>query len=211
MQTFLVIALGIVAIIIIGVQIAIRLQPTAKQAISLNGAELSVKLQHLDELRHLLAAGKKIQAIKLYREETGANLQVAKRAVDHIEEQFKLEHRQAQLSTEQVDGGEMEEVLRLIQAGQKINAIKAYREITGTGLKEAKEAVDRMATGANEPLPQTPSVQSRPDLVDPEKLQRLIREGHKIEAIKYLREQRGIGLREAKDATDWLEANMRSQ
>jgi ribosomal protein L7/L12 len=60
-------------------------------------------------------------------------------------------------------------------------------------------------------LPQEQPAQRDSDLVDPEKLQRLIREGHKIEAIKYFRQQRGVGLKEAKDAVDWLEANMRSQ
>ncbi|MEY9895612.1 ribosomal protein L7/L12 [Catenulispora sp. MAP5-51] len=32
----------------------------------------------------------------------------------------------------------------LIQAGKKIQAIKAYREVTGQGLKEAKDAVEAM-------------------------------------------------------------------
>ncbi|HJT55927.1 MAG TPA: ribosomal protein L7/L12 [Ktedonobacteraceae bacterium] len=211
MQTFLIIALGIIAIIII-VEIAMHFRRSAKQASS-NEAELHATLQHPDELRQLLLARKKIQAIKLYREETGANLQAAKRAVEDIEAQMGLGHEQAQTSTSYTGRGEdMEEVRRLIQAGQKINAIKLYRQITGVGLKEAKEAVDRMAAGTLEPsLPPQQSAQTRPDLVDAEKLQRLIREGHKIEAIKYFRQQRGVGLKEAKEAIDWLEANMHSQ
>ena len=43
-------------------------------------------------------------------------------------------------------------VIGLIRAGKKIEAIKIYREETGTGLKEAKEAVeaiqDRLRYGA---------------------------------------------------------------
>jgi ribosomal protein L7/L12 len=105
----------------------------------------------------------------------------------------------------------MEEVRRLIQAGQKINAIKAYRLATGAGLKEAKVAVERMAAGTNVPLPQERSAKTGPGLVDPEKLQGLIRDGRKIEAIKYIRQQRGVGLKEAKEAVDWLEANLNSQ
>jgi ribosomal protein L7/L12 len=38
----------------------------------------------------------------------------------------------------------VEEVGRLIDAGKKIQAIKLYRELTGTGLREAKAAVDAM-------------------------------------------------------------------
>jgi ferritin-like metal-binding protein YciE len=36
------------------------------------------------------------------------------------------------------------EVAGLIQAGRKIEAIKVYRRATGAGLKEAKEAVERI-------------------------------------------------------------------
>ncbi len=35
-----------------------------------------------------------------------------------------------------------QDVLRLLQAGEKIMAIKCYRELHGVGLKEAKEAVE---------------------------------------------------------------------
>jgi len=38
----------------------------------------------------------------------------------------------------------VEHVKRLADAGQKIPAIKMYREIYRVGLKEAKEAVDKM-------------------------------------------------------------------
>ncbi|GAB3973161.1 ribosomal protein L7/L12 [Plantactinospora veratri] len=37
------------------------------------------------------------------------------------------------------------EVLAQLERGQKIAAVKAYREATGEGLREAKEAVDRLA------------------------------------------------------------------
>lgn len=40
---------------------------------------------------------------------------------------------------------ELAPVRALIVEGKKLHAIKAYREITGAGLKEAKEAVDHMA------------------------------------------------------------------
>ena len=37
------------------------------------------------------------------------------------------------------------EVLQELLAGRKIHAIKAYREATGVGLKEAKDAVELLA------------------------------------------------------------------
>ncbi|MFJ7075393.1 ribosomal protein L7/L12 [Streptomyces sp. NPDC098781] len=43
------------------------------------------------------------------------------------------------------DDPRMSEVAALLRDDKKIQAIKVYREITGAGLKEAKEAVERMA------------------------------------------------------------------
>lgn len=37
-----------------------------------------------------------------------------------------------------------DDVSRLVRDGKKIEAIKTYREATGAGLKEAKDAVDRL-------------------------------------------------------------------
>jgi ribosomal protein L7/L12 len=42
------------------------------------------------------------------------------------------------------DDPRMAEVRALAAGGRKIEAIKVYREITGLGLKEAKDAVDAM-------------------------------------------------------------------
>lgn len=38
-----------------------------------------------------------------------------------------------------------DEVVALVRAGKKIEAIKVYREATGVGLAEAKAAVERLA------------------------------------------------------------------
>lgn len=43
--------------------------------------------------------------------------------------------------------GKLAEIGQLIRNGHKIEAIKIYRELFGTGLKEAKEAVERLASG----------------------------------------------------------------
>lgn len=42
------------------------------------------------------------------------------------------------------DHPRMAEVRALVAANRKIEAIKIYREITGLGLKEAKDAIDAM-------------------------------------------------------------------
>lgn len=43
-------------------------------------------------------------------------------------------------------GQQLEEVKRAIFAGKKIEAIKLHREATGLGLKESKEAVEKLET-----------------------------------------------------------------
>jgi len=91
-----------------------------------------------------------------------------------------------------------EELLALLQSGQKIPAVKLYRERTGTGLKDAKEAVEALQRG--EGLPPLPDPASVPE----EEIVGLLRAGRKIDAIKLYREQSGNGLAEAKQAVEQL-------
>jgi ribosomal protein L7/L12 len=46
-----------------------------------------------------------------------------------------------------VTAGDDPRLLELIGSGQKIEAIKRYRELTGSGLAEAKDAVERIEAG----------------------------------------------------------------
>jgi len=86
-------------------------------------------------------------------------------------------------------------VLSLVQEGRKIDAIKLYREETGAGLAEAKEAVERVAIQPANPV-------SGKD----ERILSLLRKGEKIAAIKLHRERTGAGLKEAKDTVEALAA-----
>src|SRR5262249_34027835 len=90
-------------------------------------------------VRSLTEAGQKIEAIKLFRERTGAGLKESKDAVEAIQ------RGQAARSGPQSDRDLEDEVVSFLEQGQKIEAIKRYRERTGVGLKEAKDAVKRMA------------------------------------------------------------------
>ncbi len=42
---------------------------------------------------------------------------------------------------------DMTEIEQLLRRGQKIEAIKIYRQKTGVGLKEAKDVIDKMERG----------------------------------------------------------------
>jgi ribosomal protein L7/L12 len=84
----------------------------------------------------------------------------------------------------------------LIEAGQKIEAIKQYRERTGSGLKEAKDAVEALERGEQLPTPKAILTTVDQDVVS------LVREGKKIAAIKLYREKTGVGLAEAQAAVE---------
>lgn len=52
-------------------------------------AELDARLNQRDELRRLVRAGKHVEAIRLYRRETGATLVEAKTAVDRVRAELR--------------------------------------------------------------------------------------------------------------------------
>ncbi len=96
----------------------------------------------LAEVKKLAAAGKKIEAIKVYRERTGCSLREAKAAVEAL------------AAPPSSRGDErLAEVRELAAAGHKIEAIKVYRARTGCSLSEAKTFVD----GLHTPQPEEPS------------------------------------------------------
>jgi ribosomal protein L7/L12 len=95
----------------------------------------------------------------------------------------------------------------LVQDGKKIDAIKWVREQTDLGLKEAKDAVEAIERG------ETPDLRSHARTathgvtgVDLDEINELLLQDKKIEAIKLYRQQTGVGLKEAKDAIDAIEA-----
>lgn len=92
------------------------------------------------QIRDLLANGRKIEAIKLYRDRTDAGLKEAKDAIEALERGATLP------IPEQRDFSNKEdEIASLLEQGRKIEAIKLYRKQTGAGLKEAKDAVEGIA------------------------------------------------------------------
>ena len=91
------------------------------------------------EVRSLLDQGKKIEAVKVYKDHTGSSLKDAKDAVEALQAGASL--------PEPTEGrADLEaEVLNLLERGEKINAVKLYRDRTGTNLLESKRAVEMLA------------------------------------------------------------------
>lgn len=101
------------------------------------------------EVRALLGGGQKIEAIKLVRERTGMGLKEAKDYVDRLEVNapgtgaaFPEVSRGASMNVAEAEHDE--QVQALLRDGNKLGAIKRVMELTGLGLKEAKELVDAM-------------------------------------------------------------------
>jgi ribosomal protein L7/L12 len=95
----------------------------------------------------------------------------------------------------------------LMAARNKPEAIRLVREATGLGLAEAKAALEQWESGGKLPPPKTGQTdKSAPGGVAisdlPPEVTALARQGKTIEAIKLLREQRSLGLKEAKDLVD---------
>ena len=100
-----------------------------------------------------------------------------------------------------MDSGLEYEVRELLRRGEKIEAVKRVREVNGLGLKEALEYVEALERG--NPLVGTPTPQLS-DLEIEQRTRDFVRQGKVIEAIKFVREATGSGLKEAKDYVDYF-------
>jgi ribosomal protein L7/L12 len=119
-------------------------------------ARLDAVLQHLGvsvadplpaRVRDLLRAGRKIDAIKVYRDQTATGLREAKQAVEQASGDGRLEAQIEALVRHYglvVPDTVPDQVRALLRAGQKIEAIRVYRQAHGCQLKDAKDAVDAM-------------------------------------------------------------------
>ncbi len=108
------------------------------------GAELNAEVNPdaFDaELREVIATQSKIEAIKFYRERTGASLIDAKNAVEAIARGEHVPNYKA--SGRDRDAAE-QQIVDLLRDRKKIAAIKLYRELHDVGLRDAKLAVDAL-------------------------------------------------------------------
>jgi ribosomal protein L7/L12 len=98
----------------------------------------------------------------------------------------------------------MREAQALLGQGRKIEAIKLLNERSGTPLDKAKafvEAIEKLGALGTATLTVTTNT-TELSQQDTAEIQRLIRLGKKIEAIKLIRDRTGLGLKEAKDVAD---------
>lgn len=99
-------------------------------------------------IRQLVNEGRKIEAIKLHRETFGSDLAEAKKAVENIhsgQSGYAVKDFPTDLPEDPKDSNAQLGIIKNeLKTGNKINAIKLFREIYNTGLREAKDAVDAL-------------------------------------------------------------------
>ena len=106
------------------------------------GKPVGTAIEIYPDIYEKVQAGKKLEAIKLYREKTGVGLKEAK---DYIEGPFLTDivindAFLPKLMTKAIEV--YPDIYEQVKAGNKLEAIKLYREKTGVGLKEAKEYIE---------------------------------------------------------------------
>ena len=101
---------------------------------------------------------------------------------------------------------QVQNIHKLLHEKRLIDAIKLYREITGVGLAEAKEAVEEMAVDESIKPPDDERDYDNPILIS--RIKSLLSRNRKVDAVKIYREEYGVGLKEAKMAVDRIQATM---
>jgi ribosomal protein L7/L12 len=158
-----------------------------------------------NHVRAMLAQNERIEAIKWVLHQTGWGL---KRSRDYVEEVARA--MLSSLPTE-AKGALEQEIGALVQQGARIEAIKRVRQATGWGLKECKDYVDQLSSSgpAGEAVPVPPLFRdSGLDLSQHtvSQIRVLLAEGHKVRAVQLVRTMANVGLREAKEYVDSLQA-----
>lgn len=101
----------------------------------------------------------------------------------------------------------------LLNSNQKIQALREFKEQTGVGLKEAKDAVEAIERGRRnlerkiDLILKHFGIEYEENLLE-KRLKYLLSLGQKIQALKEFRAQTGAGLKEAKDAVEAIEKDM---
>lgn len=93
------------------------------------------------QILDLMAQDKKIEAIKLFRGWTGADLKQAKDAVEALERGGTV-HIPEAAAPVKTEGALDDQIRALLAKKRKLEAIKVHRLATNAGLKEAKDYVE---------------------------------------------------------------------
>jgi ribosomal protein L7/L12 len=181
----------------------------------------SLSAGDLQRVQEALRSKGLIEAVKIYRMITGQGLAESKSAVDaiqagHVPPSLPATTNAAEPATPPspppLDALHL--VRDALRRGNKIEAIKHYRDLTKSALAEAKRAVEAMEAGLSRPQAAV-STYRPPPLPSPADdeggIHAALYRGNKTEAIKIYRETHHVGLDEAKLAVDAMEDELRGK
>jgi ribosomal protein L7/L12 len=111
--------------------------------------------EQISQILEELQAGRKLSAIKMCRQMSGGTLVAAKDYVENLASGKRVSS--VEIGSEL--GPQMDDILDAIEGGNKLAAVKLYRESRGVSLMEAKEFIETLMDEL-EPVPPVTS-QSR--------------------------------------------------
>ncbi|MBB6239612.1 ribosomal protein L7/L12 [Pedobacter sp. AK013] len=89
-----------------------------------------------------------------------------------------------------------QKALLFLSRNQKVAAVKVVKDHSGCGLKEAKDYVDALEEGVNQPVNNLADLDAA--------LLVILSQGNKLNAIKHYKDVTGLGLAESKDYIEKL-------
>lgn len=115
--------------------------------VSLLPAQAGAPTSTLDGIRQLAGGGNLTEAIERYRQAYGVDQDEAKQAIDALQAGRLVTSSAPGMRAPEELTTALEEVQRLLSAGNKIEAIKVYREHFDVSLERAKYAIDQIEAG----------------------------------------------------------------
>lgn len=197
MIELLIIAAGVTACFLFVMFIGARGQEKAK---NMPMPDLDWSALQDELVQDEIARGRKIEAVKRYRELTGSELKEAKEALN-----YAMAHPEEIIQKRKPSQRTSDAGLRdLIEEGRIEETVETYRLYAGVDVFSAQEAVQKITLEM-----QTEDEITDTITVDEAALLDLVEAGRKIEAIRLYREQTGSGLAEAKEAVESLKRGSR--
>ncbi len=97
------------------------------------------------DVRSMLEQGRQVDAVRMYREQTGTGLREATAAIEALGRIQKGPAARTYASRASRDANLNADLWALVQNGQKSEAIRLYRERTGETASRAEDAVEVLA------------------------------------------------------------------
>jgi ribosomal protein L7/L12 len=140
--------------VIVPEELRVRKPPTQSTAPTFNTFNAPHQVdpaERLESIREMAASGNKMGAIKLMRDTFVIGLTEADKMVEAMQRGEQVDTSKLNLfgtasgQSTMLDPTRMQQIVDLIKSGDKIGAIKLFREATGVGLKDAKDTIEGMA------------------------------------------------------------------